>query len=81
MGNFVPFVQSKKREKHPLKCGTCSRVAGFSFPWVFFVFLNYTKSRKASYLFAFIENFRFELAVQIGDLKTAYEIAIEADVS
>ena len=48
---------------------------------MFFVFLNYIKSRKASYLFALIENFRFELAVQIGDLKTAYEIAIEADVS
>ena len=31
--------------------------------------------------FVFNENYRFELAVQIGDLKTAYEIAIEADVS
>ena len=42
---------------------------------------NDTKLRKASHLFVFIENFRFELAVQIGDLKTAYEIAVEADVS
>ena len=53
--DFVPFVEFEKREQHPSKSVTFSKVAGFTksntSPWVFFTFLklykNDTKSRNA----------------------------------
>ena len=57
--DLVPFVQFKKREKHPWRSVTFSKVVGFSLhftkintpPWVFFTFFELykgTKSRNAS---------------------------------
>ena len=43
LGNLVPFVQFKKREKYPWRSDTCSKVAVCC--------TNSPKSRKASYLF------------------------------
>ena len=57
--DLVPFVQFKKREKHPWRCVVFSKVAACNFtksntpPWVFSLFANCadgTKSRKASYI-------------------------------
>ena len=56
--NSVPFLQFKKREKHPWRSVTCSKVAGFftksnTPPWVFFTFLKFlngTKLRKVSHV-------------------------------
>ena len=51
--DLVPLVQFKKREKHPGRSITFSKVAGTKSntpPWVFFTFLklgNGTKSRNA----------------------------------
>ena len=40
--DLVPFVQIKKRKKHPWRSVTFSKVAGFTIsntpPWVFFTF-------------------------------------------
>ena len=57
--DLVPFVQFKKREKHPWKSVTFSKVAGFSLKvallhWCFLRFLNCTigiKLCKASNIF------------------------------
>ena len=59
MRNLVPFVQFKKREKHPWRSVNLSKVAGWSLhftkintpSWYFSLFLNCTngtKSRSAS---------------------------------
>ena len=61
LSNLVPFVQFKKREKHPWGSATFRKVTTKSNntsksktpPWVFSRFLNCenaTKSRKASYI-------------------------------
>ena len=47
--NLLPFVQFKKREKHPWKNATFSKVSGCNFttgntpPWVFFTFFKLYK--------------------------------------
>ena len=47
--NLVPFIQFRKREKHPWGSVTFINVAGFNFtksntsPWVFFTFLKLYK--------------------------------------
>ena len=44
--NLVPLVQFKKREKHPWRNVSFSKVAGFKFntpPWVFFTFFKLYK--------------------------------------
>ena len=41
--NLVPFVQFKKREKHPWRSVTFSKVAGNIPLWVFFKFLKLYK--------------------------------------
>ena len=39
--DLIPFVQVKKREKHPWRSVTFSKVAGVSTPpWVFFTFFK-----------------------------------------
>ena len=45
LGDLVPFVQFKKREKHPWKAVSFSKVAGFSNTpkWVFFTFFKLYK--------------------------------------
>ena len=59
--DLVPFLQFKKREKHPWRSANFSNVASLACnftkfntpPWVFFTFLNCrngTKSRNASHL-------------------------------
>ena len=52
MRNLVPFVQFKKREKHPWMSFIFSRTEAYNFiesktpPWVFFKFLNCTNDIK-----------------------------------
>ena len=45
--DLVPFVQFKKREKHPWRSVNFSKVAGFSKintpPWAFFIFFKLNK--------------------------------------
>ena len=41
--DLVPFVQFKKREKHPWRSVTFSKVASFTPPWVFFTFFKLYK--------------------------------------
>ena len=55
--DLLPFVQFEKREKHPRRNVSLSKVAGLtkssSPPWVFFTFLNCsndTKLRKVSHV-------------------------------
>ena len=38
--DLIPFLQFKKREKHPWRSVTFSKVAGFSPPWVLFTFFK-----------------------------------------
>ena len=50
VAGFLPFIQFKKREKHPWKSVTFSKVAGLKVTLLhgcFSRFLNCTKSRKA----------------------------------
>ena len=68
--DLVPFVQFKKREKHPWRSVNFSKVAGLKLkacnftksdtpPWVFFTFLNCahgTKSRNAPHIISAIES-------------------------
>ena len=62
--DLVPFVQFKKREKHPWRSGTCNSACNFTTknntpPWVFFRFLNCTngtKSRNASHSYLDLES-------------------------
>ena len=52
--DLVPFVQFKKREKHPWRSVTFTKVAGYSnfiyFNWIYLNCTNSTKSRKASWI-------------------------------
>ena len=41
--NLVPFVQFKKREKHPFRSAAFSKVASNTLPWVFFAFFKLYK--------------------------------------
>ena len=58
--DLIPFVQFKKREKHPWKSDTFSKVAEFcnvtksiTPPWVFFTFSE--KSEEYSYYLCFVK--------------------------
>lgn len=46
-----------------------------------FLFLAKMQIFQWAVIWSSVSHFRFELALQIGDLKVAYEIATEADVS
>ena len=41
--DLIPFVQFKKREKHPWRSVNFSKVAGFKPSWVFFTFFKLYK--------------------------------------
>ena len=67
--DLVPFVQFKKREKHPWRSVTFSKVAGLACnftksntpPWVFFTFLKLCK------WYQIAENITSKFAINTGE--------------
>ena len=51
--DLVPFVQFKKREKHPQRNATFSKVKSNTPPWVFFMFFKLYKWYKIAHCITF----------------------------
>ena len=68
MRDLVPFAKFKKREKHPWRCVTFSKIETPS--WVFFtVFFNCTngtKSRKASEMYLLISLYSEKIQARLN---------------